>query len=199
MASELAVTSVALSKRRRSLPDPMDGHRDIWYDVTIEVENRGDKPLHVVDELRGIMFDAATRVLSLRLAEPPPQPVQKDAPTFHLPPPHTLTLKARATASIVVEIPAILKELRLDARRVMTMEQTDIRTMQTIRCEVASSDRPIESRGAETAHEMRTRLRTWGTVVGKDTPVEPDIRDFEAEQPPDGPGPDKAPDKSRRR
>lgn len=195
MASDLAVVSVALSKRRRSVPDPMDGHRDIWFDVTIDVENHGDKPLYVVDELRGITFDAATRVLSLRLAEPPPQPVQEGAPTFHLPPPHTLTLEARATASIVVKIPAILKQLLPGSGFGLTVEETDIRAMQTIRCEVASSGRPIEHRGAESAHELRTRLRTWGKVVSKEIPVEPDMRGPEAEHTPDGPGPDK----SRRR
>ncbi len=189
MASDLAVVSVAISKRRRSLPDPMDGHRDIWFDVGINVENRGDKPLYVVDELRGMSFDAATRVLSLRLSEPPPQPVQKGAPTFHLPPPHTLTLEARATASIVVKIPAILKEFRLGSGLVPTMEETDIRAMRTIRCEVASSDRPIEYRGAETAHELRTRLRGWGRVVSKDTPVEPDTRESQTEETP-GPASD---------
>lgn len=192
MASNLAIASVALSKRRRSLPDPMDGHRDIWFDVTIDVKNSGDKPLYAVDELRGITFDAATRVLSLRLSEPPPQPVQKDAPTFHLPPPHTLTVEARATLSIVVKIPAILKELRLGSGLVLTMEQTDISAMRTIRCEVASSDRPIEYRGAETAHELRTRLRKWGEVVSKDTPVKPDMRDSQTEQTPDGLDPNKS-------
>lgn len=187
MANNLDIASIALSKRRRSLPDPMDGHRDIWFDVIINVENRSDKPLYVVDELRGITFDAATRVLSLRLAEPPPQPVQKDAPTFHLPPPHTLTVKARATLSIVVKIPAILRELRLGSGFVPTMEQTDISAMRTIRCEVASSDHPIEYRGAETAHELRTRLREWGKVVSKDTSVEPDMRDSQTEQTPPRP------------
>src|SRR5437868_10894993 len=105
MASNLLIANVSLSKRRRSLPDPMDGHRDIWFDVTIDVENSGDKPLYVVDELRSLTFHAATGVLSLRLSEPPPQPVQKDSPVFHLPPPHTLTVEARASLSIVVKIP----------------------------------------------------------------------------------------------
>lgn len=192
MAGDLTITNVALSKRRRSLPDPMDGHRDIWFDVIIDVENRGDKPLHVVDELRGITFDATTRVLSLRLSEPPPQPVQKDAPTFHLPPPHTLIVEARGIASITVRIPAVLKELRLGSEFVPTMEETDVRTMRTIRCEVASSDRSIEHRRAETAHQLRTRLRSWGKIVSKDTPVEPDMRESETEQTRDGPSPDKS-------
>ncbi|HXT70551.1 MAG TPA: hypothetical protein VN700_12380 [Vicinamibacterales bacterium] len=191
MAGHLAIAKIALSKRHRSLPDPMDGHRDIWFDVTIDVENRGDVPLYVIDELRGIAFDAATRVLSLRLCESQPQPVQQDAPTFHLPPPHTLTVDRRATASIVVKIPLVLKELRLGAGGVLSMEQTDMSTMKTIRCEVASSDRPIEDRGAETAHELRSRLGTWGKVVSKDAAVDPDLRDSQAGQTPDGPDPKK--------
>ena len=195
MAGDLVIARVALSKRRRSLPDPMDGHRDIWFDVTIDVENRGDTPLHVVDELRGISFDAAARMLTLRLSEPPPRPVQKDAPTFHLPPPHTLRVEPRATASITVRIPAVLKELRLGPELVPTMDQTDIRVMRTIRCEVASSDHPIEHRGAESAHQLRTRLRTWGQSVTMDTPVEPDMRESEGEPAFDRPSGDKSKEK----
>ena len=192
MAGELAISSVALSKRRRSLPDAIDGHRDIWFDVTIRVENRSNKPLHVVDELRGIAFDATSRVLSLRLCEPLPRPVQKDAPTFHLPTPRTLKVGPHESASIVVEIPAVLKELRAGPEFVPIVETTDLRAMQTIRCEVACSERPIESRGAETAHQMRTRLQNWATVVSKETPVEPDMRDSESEQTPDAPRPGKS-------
>lgn len=192
MAAELVIKSVALSKRRRSLPDPMDGHRDVWFDVTIEVENGGAKTLHVVDELRCIVYDAATHVLLLRLAEPPPQPVRGDAPTFHLPPPRTLALKPRATATIVVKVPAVLRTMRAGQGFVPTMEETDLRAMRTIRCEVASSERPIEHRGAETAHELRTRLRSWGKVASTDIPVDPDMRDAPTDHAPDRPDPDQS-------
>jgi hypothetical protein len=193
MPGNLTIMNVSLSKRRRSLPDPMDGHRDVWFDVIIDVENSGDKPLYVIDELRSITFHAATRVLWLRLSEPPAQPVQKDSPVFHLPPPRTVTVEPRAALSIVVEVPAILKELRFGSGLVPTIEQTDITAMQTIRCEVASSERPIEHRGAETAYELRTRLQTWGKVVSKDTPVKPDMRNSPAKNQTDGSDPDQSP------
>lgn len=192
MAHEFAIANVALSKRQRSLPDLVDGHRDISFEVKIDVENGGDTPLYVVDELRSIAYDAATRVLSLRLSEPPPQPVREDAPTFHIPAPRTLTLEPHAAATITVKIPAILKELRPGPELVPIVEQTDIRSMRTIRCEVASSKHPIEHLGAETAHQLRTRLTSWGQVVSKDTAVEPDMRESETDRPRDGRGSDRS-------
>jgi hypothetical protein len=175
MPNGLHISNVSLSRRRRSLPHPVDGHREIWFDVTITVANRGKTALHVINELRGMTYDASARALTLRLREPAPTPTEENAPIFHLPTPQTLTVKPGGTATITVAIPAVLKTLR-QGRESLVMEKTDLRAMETIRCEIASSENPIEIGPAETAYQLRTRLADWGTVVSTDTPVKPDTR-----------------------
>ena len=177
MTAGLTITSVDLSGRRRGLPSPMDGHRDIWFDVTITVENTGKAALHVISELRGISYDAAQRVLTLRLAEVPPGPVVKNGPTFTLPTPATVTVEPHGEAKIIVKIPAILKELRQQPGQPFAVEQTDIRNMQSIRCEIAASDKPMGEFERLDARQLRTRLAKWGKTIARDTAVKPDTRD----------------------
>lgn len=102
MSNNLNILDITLSRRRRSLPHPVDGHRDIWFDVTINVKNPGDSPLYVVNELRGISYDNTSHTLTLRLFEPAPAPLEKNAPLFHLPAPRTATIEPGATVAIVV-------------------------------------------------------------------------------------------------
>jgi hypothetical protein len=177
MPTGLAISSVTLSRRRRALPDPVDGHREIWFDVSLVVKNLGDIPLHVIDELRGLIYDAPRRMLTLRLREPAPTPVDKNAPTFHLPTPHTVTVAPGATVTIVVAIPAVLRTLRQGPDLSLVMEKTDLRGMETIRSEIAASAQPIEFRPVEKPHALRTRLASWGKIVTTDTAVKPDTRD----------------------
>jgi len=177
MANALAITDIALSARRRGLPHPMDGRRDIWFDVTVRVENPGTKPLHVVSELRGLSYDAAQRVLTLRLAEAPPGPISADAPTFTLPTPATVTVEPHASAAITVKIPAILKELRPVPGQPFALVETDLRAMHTIRCEIAASERPIGQFERIDAHALRTRLARWGRTIRSEAAVKPDTRD----------------------
>lgn len=177
MAGGLTISNVELSGRRRGLPHPMDGHRDIWFDVTITVRNTSETPLHVISELRGLSFDAAQRVLTLRLAEAKPGPVTKNAPTFTLPTPATVTVKPHGEATIIVKIPAILKELRRVPGEAFTMEDTDIRAMTTIRCEIAASDKPMGDFERVDARQLRTRLAKWGKTITLETAVNPDTRD----------------------
>jgi hypothetical protein len=177
MASKLSIKDIALSARRRGLPSPMDGHRDIWFDVTVTVENPGTTPLHVISELRGITYDAAQRVLTLRLAEAKPGPARDDAPTFTLPTPATVTVKPHSEAKINVKIPAILKELRQVPGQPFEITQTDIRAMDAIRCEITASDKPIGRFERVDAHQLRTRLAKWGKTISRETAVKPDTRD----------------------
>lgn len=177
MASPLAITGITLSGRRRGLPHPMDGHRDIWFDVTVTVENPGAKPLHVISELRGLSYDVAQRVLTLRLAEVKPGPVSDDAPTFTLPTPATVTVEPHGSARITVTIPAILKELRQVPGEPFALVETDLRTMHTIRCEVAASEKPIGRFKRLDAQLLRTRLAKWGKTTTRDAAVKPDTRD----------------------
>lgn len=177
MAESLSISNVELSGRRRGLPSPMDGHRDIWFDVTITVANPGPNPLHVISELRSISYDAAQRVLTLRLAEAAPGPQREDAPTFTLPTPHTVTVKPHGEATITVKIPAILKELSQVPGQPLALAQTDIRDMQTIRCEIAASDKPMGRFERTDARVLRTRLAKWGKTISRETPVKPDTRD----------------------
>lgn len=177
MASKLSIKDIALSARRRGLPSPMDGHRDIWFDVTVTVENPGTTPLHVISELRGITYDAAQRVLTLSLAEAMPGPARDDAPTFTLPTPATVTVKPHSEAKINVKIPAILKELRQVPGQPFEITQTDIRAMDAIRCEITASDKPIGRFERVDAHQLRTRLAKWGKTISRETAVKPDTRD----------------------
>jgi hypothetical protein len=177
MAAGLTITSVELSGRKRGMPSPLDGHRDIWFDVTITVENTGKVPLHVISELRGISYDAARRVLTLRLAEARPGPTVEDGPTFTLPTPATVTVEPRSDARITVRIPAILKELRQVPGHPFALELTDIRPMHTIRCEIAASDKPMGEFARLDARQLRTRLARWGKTIAHDTAVTPDTRD----------------------
>lgn len=177
MASTLTITDIALSGRRRGLPHPMDGRRDIWFDVTVTVENPGPKPLHVISELRGLSYDAAQRVLTLRLAEVKPGPVAEGAPIFTLPTPATVTVVPGATAKLTVPVPAILKELRQVPGEPFSTVETDLRAMRTIRCEVAASDKPIGRFERLDANDMRSRLAKWGKTIRSEAAVKPDTRD----------------------
>lgn len=177
MTEAFSISNVELSGRRRGLPSPMDGHRDIWFDVTITVANPGSNPLHVISELRSISYDAAQRVLTLRLAEAKPGQPRKDAPTFTLPTPDTVTVEPHGEARITVKIPAILKELRQEPGKPLALVQTDIRPMNTIRCEIAASDKPMGHFERADARVLRTRLAKWGKTISRDTAVKPDTRD----------------------
>ncbi len=177
MAGGLKITNVELSGRRRGLPSPMDGHRDIWFDVTITVINPRNVPLHVISELRGMSYDTAQHVLTLRLAEAAPGPPRKDAPTFTLPTPATVTVEPQSEAQITVKIPAILKELRQVPGEPLLLAETDLRAMQTIRCEIASSDKPMGQFERADARALRARLAKWGKTISRETPVKPDTRD----------------------
>jgi|LauGreDrversion4_2_1035121.scaffolds.fasta_scaffold791901_2 hypothetical protein len=177
MAGGLSISKIELSGRRRGLPSPMDGHRDIWFDVTITVENPGNVPLHVISELRSISYDAAQRVLTLHLAEAKPGPAAKDAPTFTLPTPTTVTVEPHGEAKITIKIPAILKELRRVPGESFALQQTDIRDMTTIRCEIAASKEPMGNFERVDARKLRTRLAKWGKTIAHEAAVKPDTRD----------------------
>jgi hypothetical protein len=162
MTSGLAITDVTLSGRRRSLPSPMFGHRDIWFDVTITVENTGKVPLHVVSALRSIAYDAESRLLTLRLREPKPLAgASEDAHSYVLPPPPTTTVPPHQSAQITVAIPAMLKQARQQPGAPLALDETDIRGMRTLRCEIAAGSRPAK----------------WGRTITRDTAVTPDTRD----------------------
>ena len=57
------------------------------------------------------------------------------------------------------------------------MEQTDIRNMQSIRCEIAASDKPMGDFERVDARQLRTRLAKWGKTIARETAVKPDTRD----------------------
>ena len=177
MAGGLTISNVELSGRWRGLPSPMDGHRDIWFDVTITVANLGTVPLHVISELRSMSYDAAQRVLTLRLAEAKPGPLHENGPIFSLPTPATVTVEPHGEAKITVKIPAILKELSQVPGQPLALAQTDIRDMQTIRCEIAASNKPMGRSQRADARALRTRLVKWGKTISRETPVKPDTRD----------------------
>ncbi len=176
MATGLRIDDIALSPRRRGLPSPLDGRRDIWFDVTISVHNPGAKPLHVVSELRGLAYDAASKVLTLRLAEAAPGPTARDAPTYTLPTPATITVAPRGTAKITLPIPAILREVRQVEGAPLAVDETDLRAMRRIRCEVASSEKPIGAQERTAPHLMRSRVARWGITVTGEAAVTPDTR-----------------------
>ncbi len=175
MVNALIIQDIALSRRRRSLPDPVDGHRDIWFDVTVTVENRGKTALHVIDQLRGLTYDPAQRRLTLRLCELKPGALVETAPSFTLPTPSTILLQPGATARIAIAIPAILKELQFESGP--SLKQTDLRDMRMIRCEVAASPKPIGKGQMLAPHDMRSLLFKWGEIASSQVSVTPDDRD----------------------
>ena len=178
MTSGLAITDVTLSGRRRSLPSPMYGHREIWFDVTITLENNGKVPLHVVSALRGIAYDADTRLLTLRLREPkPPAADSGDAHSFVLPPPPTITVPPHQSAEITVSIPAMLRQARQQPGAPFALDETDIRSMRTLRCEIAAASKPISLDQPLSPHALRSYLAKWGETITRDTAVTPDTRD----------------------
>lgn len=177
MPEDLAITDVVLSGRRRSLPSPMFGHREIWFDVTITVENRGDDPLHVVRELRGTSYDAEERRLTLFLREQKPRPLKGEPPAYTLPPPATITVKPGSTASISVPIPAVRSEMQLRSGAPPAFEDVDIRAMRRLRVELSASTRLLGEHAGHDAHALRTRVAKWGKTITHETAVKPDTRD----------------------
>mgnify|MGYP001567057459 CR=1 FL=1 len=171
MSNHLHIQSVSLSRRQRSRPDVVDGHREVSFNVSILVQNQGDVALHVVNELRTLDYDAASTTLTLGLREPLPAPAQKYGPTLHLSTPRTELIKPHASATLVVSIPAELKQMKRNADFNLVMERTDLTLARTIRCEVAASPQTLEARSQESVHALRTRLVQWGHVARVETAV----------------------------
>ncbi|MCC7503014.1 MAG: hypothetical protein IT229_10820 [Flavobacteriales bacterium] len=177
MPNALSIQSLTLSRGKRSLPHPMDGHRDISFDVKIKVQNLGARPLHVIRELRTMAYDGPASTLTLRLHEPAPVPAEKNAPTLHLPAPHTITVAPQEVATIVVTIPAILTTMRPGKDGVLMVERTELKDMRTIRCEVGSSETPVKNVPNESVHQLRSRMVGWGQVAIAEEGVKPDTRE----------------------
>jgi hypothetical protein len=177
MASNLAINKISLSRRRRSLPTPLDGHRDIWFDVIVDVENRGDKPLSVVNEMRKMDYEPQKRILTLELTEHVAAELGEGAPTFHLPGPRWIDVKAHGTMKLTVAIPAILNETKFGPDSILKSTQTDIRKMKTIKCNISVSAYHPENLKDRKPNERRQSGMNWQTVVSAETEVEPDMRD----------------------
>lgn len=177
MADALAISDIALSPRRRGLPEPIYGHREIWFDASFTVTNRSKEPLHVISQLRSYAYDGAARTLTLRLGEVKPGPLAGDAPSFTLPTPPTITLKPGATARLSVPVPAVMKEMQPGDGMAPAMRETDLRAMRTLRVEVAASAKPIGAALVLPAPDMRKRLAKWGKSFSSEAAVTPDTRD----------------------
>lgn len=177
MADALAISDIALSPRRRGLPEPVYGHREIWFDASFTVVNRGRTALHVVNQVRSLAYDDAAKTLTLRLGEVKPGPLSKDAPSFILPTPSTVTLKPDESLRLSIPVPAILKEMRPGSGMVPVIHQTDLRAMRSLRVEISASPKPVGAELMLPAPEMRKRLARWGQSYSSEAAVMPDTRD----------------------
>lgn len=171
MSSKLAITDLKVAGRRKMLPDLVDGHRDIWFDINIDIHNTGNTPCYVIDELRGLEYDEPSQTLIIRLCESDPGSAPKNAPNLRPVMPRTIQVKPHGKATITVAVPAELKTLYADASFSFKTKSVDLLEMKKIRCTMVSSEHPIELHPTESLHEMRHRLTQWGDSVTREVSV----------------------------
>lgn len=158
MAGELEVTTVRLgSPRPQGPPDPVSGVAPDFIDVSITVRNISDHPLHVIADVRRILYDSSTDTLTLRLDEEPTPRAPR-----HIFPPDFREIGPGETVDLDASVPADLKRITGATPDGVAYEQHDLRRTRRVVVSVAHAPEPFHFDSADDPVALRRRLATWG-------------------------------------
>jgi hypothetical protein len=143
--------------------------------VSIEVENPNDKPLHVWASRRAYDYDASTHVLSIHLAETPPAlPPGIQMLSDHPRTPVQVAVNPKSRATIKVPIPATIRRRVPGAGLGMSFVEEPIGQIDKVDLQVQYADEPARHIPKESPIQHRKRLMKHGQVaVATITPTKP--------------------------
>lgn len=158
MAGELEVSGVRMgSPHPQGPPDPVSGVAPDFIDVAITVRNTTGHPLHVISDLRRILYDSATETLTLRLDEEP-----TPRPPLHVFPPDFREIGPGETVDLDVSVAADLKRITGATPEGVAVEQYDLRNTRQVVVSVAHAPEAFHIDMADDPVALRRRLATWG-------------------------------------
>lgn len=144
----------------------------VRLDLSVEVENTTDKPLHVWATRKDYAYDPATHVLTVYLAEP-----TRELPPYikmisdHPRTPTQVVVNPQSRATIKVPVPPKIN--RPGPAGGPTWVEEPIGRIDHVDIHIQQGTEPIEYRRGENPADFRKRLREHGGVVqGRITPTE---------------------------
>jgi hypothetical protein len=158
MADELEVAGVRLSgPHPQGPPDPVTGVAPDFIDVTVTVRNTTDHALHVISDVRRILYDDASDTLTLRLDEE-----QTPRAPQHAFPPEFRELGPGESVELTLAVPADLKRITGATPNGVAVERHDLRRTRQVVVSVAHAPEAFHLDTADDPVALRRRLATWG-------------------------------------
>ncbi len=134
--------------------------------LAVEVENPGDKPLHVWASRRAYDYDTTTHVLTLYLTEHTPElPPGIKMISNHPRTPKQVVVNARSSATIDVPVPAVMRRRIPGQGFGMAFVEEPIVQIDRVDLHIQSASEPIPCLDKENPVEHRKRLRAHGDVI----------------------------------
>jgi hypothetical protein len=158
------LTILGISIGRPASVTEAAGGTPLRLDLSVEVENTTDQPLHVWATRKGYNYDAATQVLSVQLAEstqelPPTIKMISNHPRI----PTQVVVNAKSRTTIKVPVPATIR--RPGTGQGGAWVEEPIGQIARVDIQVQYAPEPIQYRPGENASDLRKRLREHGDVV----------------------------------
>jgi len=135
-------------------------------DLTVEVENPSDQPLHVWTDQRAYNYDPTTHVLSVQLAEPedtlPPNiTMLSDHPRV----PTQIVVNPKGRAKINLQIPGIIRRLTPGQGAGRSFVEEPIGQVDRVDLQIQHSTEAVQYERGKSGADFRKRLRGHGEVV----------------------------------
>jgi hypothetical protein len=164
-ATPLQIVGVQISRRSRT--SLAGGRVRPWLNLSVELENRGDAPVHVWSSDRGYTYDFSTHVLSVHLAEVPlnlPQGVSLRS--AHYTPPPQIAIAPKSGTTLTLSIPGFVREFVSGKEPGGGWEEEQIGVIDEVAFDLQYGTATVESiRVSESYSEFRERLLAYGTAV----------------------------------
>jgi len=134
--------------------------------VSVEVANPNDEPLHVWSSQRAYDYDAATHKLTLYLTDhTPPLPPGIQMLSDHPRTPVLVEVGARSRNTLEVLIPTTIRRRVPGTGLGMSFVEEPIGPIDQVELHIQSSTEPLQHRAKENPPEHRQRLLEHGDVV----------------------------------
>lgn len=134
--------------------------------ISITVRNRADRTVHAYGSPRRVLYDNATRKLTLELHDHGHGPEEEKRIEQHLKQPRVVPLEGGTETTFKVKLPTVIHRLRPAAERGTGALFEDLRISEAkeIELEIAHQDTPFYYNPK--VDNLR-QLRTWGRVIAK--------------------------------
>lgn len=134
--------------------------------LSVQVDNPTDKPLHVWSSRRAYDYDAATHVLSIYLTEhTPPLPPGIKMISDHPRTPTLVVVDAKSRGTLEVPVPTSIRRRVPGTGLGMSFVEEPIRQIDRVELHIQYAAEPLQERPGESTVEHRKRLQAHGQVV----------------------------------